>query len=534
MTGEEVYYLASNDNWLLGLITGTRDTGRSYDVLAGDGTLLRRNRSHLKPRSFDIPVIRANMNARMATPSQSDVQNISVSEPEHPPKVKYTTHNNENISQHPPKVKYTRNIVPKLVIKRIGDTSYDSYISETLVPLKSAFKPKKQTRFADEPVTSVKAIPPRRRPHPPKWNRDAADPDLLIPIELSQPRAEQEQDLGGNLSVDTEETLPNVPLGQSQAQEGNSSSEHSIASSDTETPSQSEIFSQTANTPNIHNNRYCETPSQREIFSETETGSSSEEVGSNTDSGHPEEPPTPTRSHSDQQDSHSDELSETPSQSEISQYTENIVDSNSCSTSTSSQSEIYSYEAGSESSSRESSRPSSPEAGSHQNRSLYSPTPEMAIVTRSYHDAIHAVRDQQQRPVTRRLLKQQVLLASQKAIVNQLIKSSTPDPPKSNAMTYPRRSRARSGKANGVTGSSSEDSSQSDCNEPRTASQARFQALKRHFETPPKTEESGPSYGVAVKRQKAISINLLPKCHRLPSCEHNSTDCIKNLQWHLL
>ena len=69
-------------------------------------------------------------------------------------------------------------------------------------------------------------------------------------------------------------------------------------------------------------------------------------------------------------------------------------------------------------------------------------------------------------------------------------------------MTFPRRSRARSGKANGVTGSSSEESSQSDCNEPRTASQARFQALKRRFETPPKTEESGPSYGVAVKRQR--------------------------------
>ena len=98
---EEVYYLASNDKWLLGLITGTRDTGRSYDVLAGDGTLLRRNRSHLKPRSFDIPVIRANMNARTATPSQSDVQNIFLSDPEHPPKVKYTTHNNENISLGP-------------------------------------------------------------------------------------------------------------------------------------------------------------------------------------------------------------------------------------------------------------------------------------------------------------------------------------------------------------------------------------------------------------------------------------------------
>ena len=300
--------------------------GRSYDVLAGDGTLLRRNRSHLKPRSFDIPVIRANMNARMATPSQSDMQNISLSDPEHPPKVKYTTHNNENISL-PPKA-------PKLVIKRTGDTSYDSYIAETLVPLKSAFKPKKQTRFADQPVASVKAIPPRRRPHPPKWNRDAADPDLLIPIELSQPRAEQDRDPGGNLSVDTEETLPKVPLGQSQAQEGNNSSKHSIASSDTETPSQSKIFSQSANIQ--YNNRYCETPSQREIFSETGTGSSSEELGSNTDSGNPEESSTSTRSHSDQQNSHSDGSSETPSQSEISQYTENIVDSNTCSTGTSS------------------------------------------------------------------------------------------------------------------------------------------------------------------------------------------------------
>ena len=175
-------------------------------------------------------------------------------------------------------------------------------------------------------------------------------------------------------------------------------------------------------------------------------------------------------------------------------------------TSTSSQSEIYSsnaeYEAGSESSSRETSRPSSPEAGSHENKSLYSPTPEMAIVTRSFHDAIHAVRDQQQRPVTRRLLKQQVQMASQKAMVNLQIRTSTPDPPKSNAMTNPRRSRARSGKANGVTGSSSEESSQSDSNEPRTASQARFQALKRRFETPPKTEESVPSHGVAVKRQR--------------------------------
>ena len=152
--------------------------------------------------------------------------------------------------EHPPKEK----LVPKLVIKHIGDTAYDSYIAKTLMPLKSSIKTKKQMRFAGEPVTSVKAIPPRRRPHPPKWNRDISDPDLLIPIELSQPWTEQEQDLRGNLSAvipreshQSEETLPNVPLGQSQAQEDNKTSDHSIVSSDTETPSQSEIFSESYN-----------------------------------------------------------------------------------------------------------------------------------------------------------------------------------------------------------------------------------------------------------------------------------------------
>ena len=46
-------------------------------------------------------------------------------------------------------------------------------------------------RFAGNPVSSVKTIPARRtRSHPPKWTK-AEDPDLMIPIELSQARAER-------------------------------------------------------------------------------------------------------------------------------------------------------------------------------------------------------------------------------------------------------------------------------------------------------------------------------------------------------
>ena len=81
--------------------------------------------------------------------------------------------------------------------------------------------------------------------------------------------------------------------------------------------------------------------------------------------------------------------------------------SSDCKTYRSSQSEITDYNANSESSSRETSRPLSPESGNLTTRTLYSPFPEMAIVHRTMHDAIHAVREQQGRAVTRSLLSQQ-------------------------------------------------------------------------------------------------------------------------------
>ena len=122
-------------------------------------------------------------------------------------------------------MKYSES-VSKLVIRCIKDNAFDSYISETFVPLKSIIKPKKQTRVAGDLVTSVKTIPARRtRPYPPKWTINAGDPDLLIPIELSQARADRtfNQDLKGNLSAVTpkeshqsKETLPKNHLANSK------------------------------------------------------------------------------------------------------------------------------------------------------------------------------------------------------------------------------------------------------------------------------------------------------------------------------
>ena len=159
---------------------------------------------------------------------------------------------------------------------------------------KSAIKPRKQTRFAGDPVNSVKTIPARRtRLHPPKWTIEAEDLDLLIPIELSQARADSDliQDLGGDLSVvspreshQSEETLPTVPFGQFQAQRSDNTTTNSIAHSWIDTPSQSEINSTI--TENIVENivtSQTNTPSQREIFSETGTGTSSSEDVSHSD-----------------------------------------------------------------------------------------------------------------------------------------------------------------------------------------------------------------------------------------------------------
>ena len=419
MIREEVYFLSGKNEWQIGTMPGTTDTWRSYNILTDEGTSLRRKRSHLKPRCHDIPIIACNFAYRTSTPSQSEITENQSSRPEHPPKVKYSLPG----PPHPPKVKYFPESVPKVVIRHVGDTAYDSYIAETLYPLKSAIKPKKQMRFAGDPVSSVKTIPVRRtRSHPPKWTIKAEDPDLLIPIELSQARADSDliQDLRGDLSAvspresnQSEETLPTVPLDQFQAQRSDNTTTKSIAHCDIHTPSQSEINSTI--TENIVASE-TSTSSQREIFSETGTGTSSSKDMTHSDSDTPKDHLHSMGSQSEHGNSSGTSKSTTSSQSEISSGYNNIYNNSSdCKTYTSSQSEVTTeYDASSEPSSRETSRPSSPESGNMTARTVYSPTPEMAMVFRTMHDAIHTVRDQQGRAVTRGLLNQEKAIAASK------------------------------------------------------------------------------------------------------------------------
>ena len=150
-------------------------------------------------------------------------------------------------------------------------------------------------------------------------------------------------------------------------------------------------------------------------------------------------------------------------------------------------------------------------------RTVYSPTPEMAIIHRTMHNAIHAVREQQGRAVTRSLLNQQKAIAASKLQCNiQIKRTSTPEhPPMSNVP--PRRARARSEKANGVTSGSSEESD----TEPQTSRMARFQALKMRFETPTKSEEESQSHGT-FKRQRLFRKTSSQSATDCPSKEYRT------------
>ena len=238
-----------------------------------------------------------------------------------------------------------------------------------------------------------------------------------------------------------------------------------------------------------------------------------------SDGDTPEEHLHQTGSQSSNEETSESRESATPSQSEIfSSYNNSSNNNSDCENATSSQSEITSeYDASSEPSSREASNPSSPESGNLSVRTVYSPTPEMAIIHRTMHDAIHAVREQQGRAVTRSLLNQQKAIAASKLQCNiQIKRTSTPErPPMSNVP--PRRARARSEKANGVTSGSSEESD----SEPQTSRMARFQALKMRFETPTKSEEESQSHGT-FKRQRLFRKTSSQSATDCPSKEYRT------------
>ena len=186
VTGERCYCLGPKDKWLECFIVGIRDTGRSYDVqVEATGTQLTRNRSHIRPKSPDIPLMHELylqvQNSVLSEEPCGELnlnKNSILSAASSPPK-------REQIATHTPTSNSVLSGPPKRNISKPPLTS-KVLVSDTATRSKGT----KQTRFNEDPVSSIKAIPARidKTKRPSTRNRrspltfDVTDPDLLIPL----------------------------------------------------------------------------------------------------------------------------------------------------------------------------------------------------------------------------------------------------------------------------------------------------------------------------------------------------------------
>ena len=70
VVGERCHVLGPGNKWIDASITGITDSGRSYETqVEATGKQLTRNRSHIRPRSPDIPHMHASFLQRNAVPS---------------------------------------------------------------------------------------------------------------------------------------------------------------------------------------------------------------------------------------------------------------------------------------------------------------------------------------------------------------------------------------------------------------------------------------------------------------------------------
>ena len=76
VVGERCYVLGPGNKWIDAFITGITDSGRSYDTqVEATGGWLTRNRSHIRPRSPDIPQIHASFLQHNSVPSATSDRN---------------------------------------------------------------------------------------------------------------------------------------------------------------------------------------------------------------------------------------------------------------------------------------------------------------------------------------------------------------------------------------------------------------------------------------------------------------------------
>ena len=252
--GERCHVLGPGNKWIDAFITGITDSGRSYETqVEATGGQLMRNRSHIRPRSPDIPHMHASFLQRKSVPSATSDGNAP-------------SERENSVISGCQQLANGQKMVPSANCKgSIKQTNTSQVLVSETVPDRRVQPSRraKMTRFWHNPVTSTVPIPPRRQPgrdtstrNRREFKLNVTDPDLLIPIkqtrimtrhsDLREPQPSSSDSQPASLQPVTETTtsessvsLPSSPSGSSSTESTSTSgTDSSLPETSSESSSQ--------------------------------------------------------------------------------------------------------------------------------------------------------------------------------------------------------------------------------------------------------------------------------------------------------
>ena len=178
VVGERCHVLGPGNKWIDAFVTGITDSGRSYETqVEATGKQLTRNRSHIRPRSPDIPHTHASFLQHNAVPSATSDGNA--------PSERQIISGCQQLANG------QKTVLSANCKGSIKQTNTSQVLVSETVPDRRVQPSRraKMTRFGDNPVISTVSIPPRRQPRCDTSTRNRrefklnmTDPDLLILI----------------------------------------------------------------------------------------------------------------------------------------------------------------------------------------------------------------------------------------------------------------------------------------------------------------------------------------------------------------
>ena len=254
VVGERCHVLGPGNKWIDAFVTGITDSGRSYETqVEATGKQLMRNRSHIRPRSPEIPHMHASFLQRNAVPSATSDGNAP------------SERQNSVISGSQQLANGQKTVLSGNRKGSIKQTNTSQVLVSETVPDRRVQPSRraKMTRFGDNPVTSTVSIPPRRQPRCDTSTRNrrdfklnVTDPDLLIPTkqtgvtsrhsDLREPQPSSSDSQPASSQSVSETTTSESSLSSPSSPSGSSSTESPSTSG---TDSSSETSSESSSQP---------------------------------------------------------------------------------------------------------------------------------------------------------------------------------------------------------------------------------------------------------------------------------------------